>query len=66
MKAIGFDQPLYVQYLHWMGGAIHGDFGRSYTTQQSVADTFYRAKLIPKAVTVKDNVWQDQDALTAR
>jgi sulfonate transport system substrate-binding protein len=35
-------------------------------TQQSVADTFYRAKLIPKAVTVKDNVWQDQDALTAR
>jgi sulfonate transport system substrate-binding protein len=36
------------------------------TTQQSVADTFYRVKLIPKAVTVKDNVWQDQNALTAR
>jgi sulfonate transport system substrate-binding protein len=36
------------------------------TTQQSVADMFYRAKLIPKAVTVKDNVWRDQDALTAR
>ncbi|HMC48486.1 MAG TPA: aliphatic sulfonate ABC transporter substrate-binding protein, partial [Caballeronia sp.] len=36
------------------------------TTQQGVADMFYRAKLIPKAVTVKDNVWRDQDALTAR
>lgn len=36
------------------------------TTQQNVADMFYRAKLIPKAVTVKDNVWRDQDALTAR
>jgi len=35
-------------------------------TQQGVADMFYRAKLIPKAVTVKDNVWRDQDALTAR
>ncbi|CAH2785769.1 MAG: hypothetical protein CBARDCOR_3976 [uncultured Caballeronia sp.] len=35
-------------------------------TQQNVADMFYRAKLIPKAVTVKDNVWRDQDALTAR
>src|SRR5476649_1407048 len=32
------------------------------TTQQGVADMFYRAKLIPKAVTVKDNVWRDQDA----
>jgi sulfonate transport system substrate-binding protein len=36
------------------------------TTQQGLADMFYRAKLIPKAVTVKDNVWRDQDALTAR
>src|ERR1700686_2490737 len=36
--SMGFDQPLYVQYLHWMGDAMHGDFGRSYTTQQSVAD----------------------------
>lgn len=34
----GFDRPIYVQYLDWMGNALQGDFGRSYTTQQSVAD----------------------------
>ena len=34
---MGFDQPLYVQYLHWMGSAFSGDLGRSYATQESVA-----------------------------
>ena len=26
----GFDRPLPVQYLHWLGGLAHGDFGESY------------------------------------
>lgn len=34
---MGFDRPLYVQYLSWMGSALTGDFGRSYATQESVA-----------------------------
>jgi len=33
----GFDQPALTQYLHWLDGALTGDLGRSYTTQQSVA-----------------------------
>jgi peptide/nickel transport system permease protein len=33
----GFDRPALGQYLHWLGGALSGDLGRSYTTQQSVA-----------------------------
>lgn len=33
----GFDQPAMTQYLHWLGGALTGNLGRSYTTQQSVA-----------------------------
>jgi peptide/nickel transport system permease protein len=33
----GFNQPIVTQYLHWLGDALHGDLGRSYTTQQSVA-----------------------------
>jgi peptide/nickel transport system permease protein len=33
----GFDRPALSQYLHWLGGALTGDLGRSYTTQQSVA-----------------------------
>ena len=34
----GFDRPLLVQYGEWMGKALQGDFGRSFTTQQPVAD----------------------------
>jgi peptide/nickel transport system permease protein len=34
----GFDRPILVQYVDWIGNALQGDFGRSYTTQQSVAD----------------------------
>src|SRR5215469_644420 len=26
---LGVDQPLYVQYVQWMTGILHGDFGRS-------------------------------------
>ena len=33
----GFDRPLYVQYFDWITSAARGDFGRSHTTQQSVA-----------------------------
>ncbi len=33
----GFDQPIIMQYAHWLGSALQGDLGRSYTTQQSVA-----------------------------
>jgi peptide/nickel transport system permease protein len=35
---LGFDRPLIVQYLDWAGKALTGDFGRSYSTQQNVAE----------------------------
>src|SRR5262245_45165605 len=35
--AYGFDRPAVLQYLTWLGRALSGDLGRSYTTQQSVA-----------------------------
>jgi peptide/nickel transport system permease protein len=34
---LGFDQPLVVQYLRWIAGAVRGDLGISYYDQQSVA-----------------------------
>jgi peptide/nickel transport system permease protein len=27
--ALGFDRPIYVQYVRWVGAALHGDLGRS-------------------------------------
>jgi peptide/nickel transport system permease protein len=38
-KQYGFDRPLVTQYLDWMGKAATGDFGRSYSTRQTVAAT---------------------------
>jgi peptide/nickel transport system permease protein len=35
---LGFDRPLVTQYLEWMGNALRGDLGRSYSTHQTVAD----------------------------
>jgi peptide/nickel transport system permease protein len=33
---MGLDQPLVLQYLHWLGGALAGDFGRSLRTAEPV------------------------------
>jgi peptide/nickel transport system permease protein len=40
---MGFDRPLYAQYMDWMGSALTGDLGRSYVTQESVS-----AALLPR------------------
>lgn len=33
---LGLDEPLYVQYAKWLGGALRGDLGTSYINEQSV------------------------------
>src|SRR5947209_9906283 len=33
----GLDQPLYIQYLRWLGNALTGDFGFSFSTNQPVS-----------------------------
>jgi peptide/nickel transport system permease protein len=37
----GFDRPIVVQFLDWLAGAVRGDFGRSYTLRQPVADIIF-------------------------
>jgi ABC-type dipeptide/oligopeptide/nickel transport system permease component len=34
------DDPLPVQYLNWLGGAVHGDFGRSFRSYTPVAELY--------------------------
>ena len=36
----GFDKPLYVQYLNYLGRLFQGDFGTSFIDGRQVADTF--------------------------
>ena len=40
-KFYGFDRPIIVQYLDWLAGAVRGDFGRSFTLRQPVADVIF-------------------------
>ena len=34
---LGLDKPVYVQFLRWANGLVHGDFGISYTDERTVA-----------------------------
>jgi peptide/nickel transport system permease protein len=45
-QQFGFDRPLIVQYVDWMWKALHGDFGRSYSTGQRVTDALL-PRLLP-------------------
>jgi len=33
-RSLGIDQPLVLQYLHWIGGLLHGDLGYSYVSEK--------------------------------
>lgn len=46
----GLDQPLYVQYLKWMGNALQGDFGNSIATRESVSKMI--AGALPKTMSI--------------
>jgi peptide/nickel transport system permease protein len=35
-RKLGLDQPLWLQYLHWLGGILTGDFGTSPRTTETV------------------------------
>ena len=35
---LGYDLPLVQRYVHWLGNALHGDFGESYYTGRDVFD----------------------------
>ncbi|MGA7803756.1 ABC transporter permease [Bradyrhizobium sp.] len=37
-RQLGIDQPLVVQYLHWIGGLLRGDLGYSYVSEKPALD----------------------------
>ena len=38
----GLDQPVYVQYLHWLGNLARGDWGTSYVAHRPVLDLIWQ------------------------
>lgn len=49
-KQFGVDLPLYLQYFKWVGGLIHGDFGKSLNWKQPVIKLV--AQRLPITVTI--------------
>lgn len=39
---LGLDRPLVTRYAEWLGGALRGDFGRSWASKQSVSEQIGR------------------------
>ncbi|MBS0529511.1 MAG: ABC transporter permease [Proteobacteria bacterium] len=37
-RDLGLDQSMVVQYLHWIGGLLHGDLGYSYVSEKPALD----------------------------
>ena len=37
-RQLGLDQPIYLQYLHWIAGLSHGDLGYSYVSEKPALD----------------------------
>ncbi|TFD70470.1 ABC transporter permease [Cryobacterium sp. Hb1] len=35
---LGLDQPLWQQFVSWLGGVLRGDFGRDYITNQAITE----------------------------
>ena len=40
MTTLGFDRPVWQQYLTFLGDVLQGDFGQSFVTKQAVLDEF--------------------------
>ena len=49
-KNLGLDQPIYVQYVKWMGNVLHGDLGKSIDTHESVSAQI--ASAFPKTLSI--------------
>ena len=47
---LGLDQPLYIQYIDWLGGILVGDFGRSITSNETVGTLI--ASAAPKTISI--------------
>ncbi|MCS6558897.1 ABC transporter permease [Curtobacterium flaccumfaciens] len=42
-ETLGLDQDVWLRYLQWLGGAVHGDFGTSLVSGEPVAPTLFTA-----------------------
>jgi peptide/nickel transport system permease protein len=57
-KRYGLDQPAHRQYLKWVWGVLHGDFGRSFEFQRPVGELIWDRMGLTLAVTASAMLFQ--------
>lgn len=56
-ERFGLNEPLHLQYVHWMQKVLHLDFGESYTSRQSVSLMLKNAFLATLRLALAAAVW---------
>lgn len=56
-RALGLDQPLYVQYVRYLGRIVRGDFGRSIRSREPVLDRLTATFPVTLALTIVGVAW---------
>lgn len=51
-RAMGFDRPVLTRYFEWLGGAIHGDLGTSWFTNQPVSSVIDQALPVSMSIVI--------------
>lgn len=51
-EQMGFDNPLWKQYLEWLGGAVRGDLGQSFATRMPVTETIMQRFTVTAEIVV--------------
>jgi peptide/nickel transport system permease protein len=57
-KRYGLDQPAHRQYLKWVWGVLHGDFGRSFEFRRPVGELIWERMGLTLAVTASAMLFQ--------
>jgi len=57
-KRYGLDQPIYMQYLKWMWGMFHGDFGQSFLYNRPVAELIWERLALTVSVSFAAMIFQ--------
>jgi peptide/nickel transport system permease protein len=58
IKRYGLDQPMHMQYLKWMGGIFHGDFGQSFLMNRPVRELIGERLALTVAVSAAAMIFQ--------
>jgi peptide/nickel transport system permease protein len=58
VKRYGLDQPIHMQYIKWMWGMFHGDFGQSFLMNRPVRELIGERLLLTIAVSAAAMVFQ--------